>query len=225
MNSADILSVIFSFLADDEDANSLLSCRLVCKKMQNVIDKYRYMGETFINTPFMKIAKLVNSKTGLSQFRASLLDLLLVQTQISPILSDTHRTIRFLQLTMVGVANVNIENALDRLIPDSTKLGNDQSYEPSPVLANHVITCINKWLHKWYVLDLSTTRTVQNPDNLQNLQQIEKSLDELFRLLVKYKILSDKLDWESDYNYYALNDSNNLELLLNKLKVIYQVTA
>lgn len=40
MDSSDILSVILGFLVEDEDADSLHACRLVCKKIRGVIDKY-----------------------------------------------------------------------------------------------------------------------------------------------------------------------------------------
>jgi hypothetical protein len=233
MDSSDILSVIMDFLVEDEDADSLHSCRLVCRKFKNVIDKY---PSKYANMPFMKIAKLINSDIGITTFRKSLLDLLLVQTAISPIIGDTWGLIRFLQ---ISDRHVNMENALDRLVPDSTKLGNDHSYEPTQELFIHVLISYMAWLNHWYLwnsannLPLTTLNDMFANLNTKDYWLIlEEKLDELFRLLAKYKFQGDssKLDWEIDYDYYSLYSTcnetypNKIELLLNKLKIIYQMT-
>lgn len=234
MDSADVLSVIMGFLVEDEDADSLRACRLVCKKIQGVIDKY----PNKYNTSFMKIAKLVDSDHGMQRFRESLLNLLLVQTKISPIIGDTWSLIRFMRITD---KRVDMENVLDRLVPDSTKLGNEQSYEPTPELFVQVLLSYMAWLTMWYSWDPATHLSVDNLKEMATLSAekardywliLEEKLNELFRLLAKYKFPgdSDRVDWEIDYDNYSLyaarNDMypNKMELLLNKLKVIYQMT-
>lgn len=232
MNSSDVISVIMDFLAKDEDAYTLLNCRLVCKKIKTVIDKYQFK----YNTQFMKVAKLVNSIHGLSLFRNSLLNLLLVQTKISPFINDTWSLIRFMH---IKDKRVNMENILNRLIPDNTKLGNNQSYEPTLELFINVIISFMNWLTQWHSwnhkshISIDILTQMYNNDKYQTYWLIlESNLNKLFRLLIKYKFLgnSSKIDWEIDYDYYSLYStqnntySNKIELLLNKLKIIYQIT-
>lgn len=228
MDSADVLSVIFGFLVEDEDADSLRACRLVSKKMCNVIDKY----PNKYNKPFMKIAKLVDNAQAMHQFRESLLNLLLVETEISPIIGDTWKLIRFMS---ISDKHVNMENVLDRLVPDSTKLGNDQSYEPSPELAVKVLSAFMVWITKWYFWDPQSYLHIEvlKAMSQENWLVLEAKLNELFRLLLKYKLQgnSSQIDWEVDYDNYSLYATRNtiyankMELLLNKLKVVYQMTA
>ena len=165
--------------------------------------------------------QLTKNSSLLQNFQTSILDLLLRDTQISPMIEDTWKLIRFLK--RIGEP-VTMGNCLDRSIPDNSKTGNGLTYDPDDKqMIDHVQQCIVNWLWKWcYSEDLR--------DNIFEWNEIEDETNKFFKELSKYT-LNEKTSELSEryYSFDLFNKDNNangskITLYLNKLKIIYQLT-
>jgi len=212
MDHHDILFVIYEILAENEDAESLINCSCVNKLMNRTFNAYsKYKG-----LPSVRIFKLANSN--MVRFKTELLSLLLVETQISPMIGETWSLVKYLRRTD---NNVTMGTCLDRLIPDNTPSGNDMNYKPG-VLEDDLILLFVEWLEFYF-----------GKVGYEWLD-MESSLDEFYRLLFKFKssrmTVQQKNDWIVTYDNYSLYSAQNIAnphkmtLYLNKLKTIYQMS-
>jgi len=152
------------------------------------------------------------------RFKNELLSLLLVETQISPMIGETWSLVKYLRRTD---NNVTMGTCLDRLIPDNTPSGNDMNYKPG-VLEDDLILLFVEWLEFYF-----------GKVGYEWLD-MESSLDEFYRLLFKFKssrmTVQQKNDWIVTYDNYSLYSAQNIAnphkmtLYLNKLKTIYQMS-
>jgi hypothetical protein len=223
MDCHDILFIVFDILADSEDVKSLVNCSNVNKLMNRT---YKAYGK-YEKLKSIKIYKLIISTHGLDIFKRELLELILVKTQISPMLSDIFSLVRFMRMTD---KNVNLNDCLDRLIPNNLIDGNDMSYKPGelmPYLLSEFVSWLDKWAHPNKKIDID----LENLDEVWRI--LEEPLDDLYRLMFKFKCedmtIDKQNDWYVVYDNFSLYSSQNIEneekmtLYLNKLKVIYQL--
>lgn len=230
MDNHDILFVIFDILAADEDAQSLVNCSNVNKLMYRTYRSY----SKYTKLPCVRIYKIVVSPS-IDRFKRELLELILVKTQISPMISDIYNLVRFLRMTD---HNVNMNGCLDRLIPDNLEgTGNDMDYKPGALLPSLIASFV-EWLNRWscnnVIIRVSVPDDVGLPDIPEEAwRMLEEPLDEFYRLafMAKAPMLTD--DEKNDkhvafrsYDLYSRSNSENNEkmtLYLNKLKTVYQL--
>lgn len=229
MDIADILYLIFDAIASGEDAKSLLNLASVNKLSWKVFTTY---PNKYLRLPSLRVYKLSISNDGLASLKKDLLDLILVKTQITPMIGDIWSLVRFLRITD---PSINMGNALDRLVPDNTLTrGNEMSYKPGQLLPC-IMSAIVIWLSRWF----GFLNTLDSFDNITEVsiniwKQLEYALDKFYRTLLRYWLESHDVsrnDWEVDYDNYALFSKQNNEnpekmtLYLNKLKTVYQLIA
>jgi len=218
MDHHDILFVIYDILAENEDAESLINCSSVNKLMNRTFNSY----SKYKRLSSVKIFKLVSSD--MVKFKTDLLTLLLVETQISPMIGETLSLVKYLRRTD---NDITMGTCLDRLIPDNTPSGNDMNYKPG-VLEDDLILLFVEWLELYSVFDTEVFK------EKFNWLDMESSLDEFYRFLFKFKssrmTVQQKNDWIVTYDNYSLYSAQNIDnphkmtLYLNKLKTIYQMS-
>jgi len=228
MNVPDILYLIFDTIASQEDAKSLLNLASVDKLSRRIFLAY---PNKYLPLPSLRVYKLSTNLEGLSILKKDLLDLILVKTRISPMIGDIWSLVKFLRITD---PNMNMGNALDRLVPDNTLTrGNDMSFKPGqllPCIMSTIVMLLRKWAN------FSKTYTFGNTEVLIDIwKELETSLDAFYYMLLRYWLEVhpniSKNDWEVDYDNYSLYSKRNLNnpekitLYLNKLKTIYQLVA
>ncbi len=209
MNVTDIIFLVIEKINETQDAQTIVACAGVNRQWNRVVKRH------FLDNQWMWVYQLTRNPTTLKNFQNSILDLLLRETQISPIVEDTWRLIRFLK--RIGDP-VTMGKCLDRSIPNNSKTGNGLTYAPDDAqLIPHVQRRIQRWL--W--------RDAYS-NNLPSFDwgEIEEETDMFFNCLNKYS----KESWEEKYHNFDLfslennpNDSK-ITLYLNKLKIIYQMT-
>lgn len=212
MNVTDIIFLVIEKINETQDAKTIVACAGVNRRWNRVVKQYR---KKFLDNQWMWVYQLTQNPSTLKNFQTSILDLLLRETQISPIVEDTWRLIRFLK--RVGDP-VTMGKCLDRSIPNNSKTGNGLTYAPDDArLIPHVQRQIQRWLWRnAYSEDLHTF----------DWSEIEEETDKFFNCLNQYS----NGNWEEQYHNFDLfspeNDANGskITLYLNKLKIIYQLT-
>ena len=216
MNVSDIIYSVVSKLSEVQDADSIVACAQVNRQWHRVVNSYPYK---FFNYQWMWVYQLTKNPASLQNFQTSILDLLLRETEISPMVEDTWKLIRFLK--RVGEP-VTMGLCLDRSIPNNSKTGNGLTYDPNDQrIVGHVHQCIQNWLYKWaYGNDLRQTTF--------EWTEVEEETNKIFDMILSY--VDDEERWKEDYHNFDLfseeNNANNskITLYLNKLKIIYQLT-
>jgi hypothetical protein len=210
MNVTDIIFLVIEKINETQDAKTIVACAGVNRQWNRVVKRH------FLDNQWMWVYQLTKNPATLKNFQTSILDLLLRETQISPIVEDTWRLIRFLK--RVGDP-VTMGKCLDRSIPNNSKTGNGLTYAPDNArLVPHVQQCIRRWLWQW-----AYGEEMQAFD----WSEIEDETDKFFNCLNKY---FENQNWGEQYHNFDLyspeNDANGskITLYLNKLKIIYQMT-
>jgi hypothetical protein len=213
MNVTDIIFSIIEKISEDQDAKTIISCAGVNRQWNNVVNKYH---RKFFDNQWMWVYQLTKNPRTMQNFQTSILNLLLRETQISPIVEDTWKLIRFLK--RVGEP-VTMGLCLDRSIPNNSKTGNGFTYDPDDTrLLTHVQQCIVNWLwQSGYCEDLR--------DRSFEWSEVETETDKLFDLMSAHFPSHQDLY----HNFDLFSDENNengskISLYLNKLKIIYQIT-
>lgn len=212
MNVTDIIFLVIEKINETQDAKTIVACAGVNRQWNRVVKLYR---KKFLDNQWMWVYQLTQNPSTLKNFQTGILDLLLRETQISPMVEDTWRLIRFLK--RVGDP-VTMGKCLDRSIPNNSKTGNGLTYDPDDArLVPHVQRQIQRWLWKW-------TYGIEQP--VFDWGEIEDETDKFFDCLNAY--FEDS--WEERYHNFDLfspeNNANGskITLYLNKLKIIYQMT-
>jgi len=224
----DILYILYNILATEEDAQSMLNLSYVNKLSNRV---FRLYPNKYLCLQSIQICKLAQSQSGLDILKKELLDLILVSTNISPMVTEIQCLIRFMHMTN---PNINMSNALDRLIPDNTKTGNDMTYDPGNELIL-VLLAFSTFLSKWTYQPINFQIPLDHFMTTNEWTLLETYLDKFWQLLFVYisnhrNFDSETFeDWYVTYDHYSLysipneNNSEKITLYLNKLKVIYQL--
>lgn len=216
MNVTDIIFSVIKVVSQNQDAKSLIACSQVNKHWNRVIKKHR---KRFFGHQWMWAYQLNKNSSLLKNFQTSILDLLLRETQISPMIEDTWKLIRFLK--RVGEP-VTMGLCLDRSIPNNSKTGNGLTYDPDDKqLIEYVQQCIVNWLWKWcYTKDLRM--------DLFEWDEVEEETDKFFEYFSRHS--GDKTaEFSEQYHSFDLFNEDNkangskITLYLNKLKIIYQL--
>ena len=209
MNVTDIIFLVIEKINEIQDAKTIVACAGVNRQWNRVVKRH------FLDNQWMWVYQLTKNPATLKNFQTGILNLLLRETQISPMVEDTWRLIRFLK--RVGDP-VTMGKCLDRSIPNNSKTGNGLTYDPDDArLVPHVQQCIQQWLWRWaYGEELPAF----------DWSEIEEETDKFFTCLNAY--FEDS--WEEQYHNFDLyspeNNANGskITLYLNKLKIIYQMT-
>lgn len=224
----DILYILYDILAADEDAQSMINLSYVNKLSNRV---FRLYPNKYLNLQSVQICKLAQSQMGLDILKKEMLDLLLVDTNISPMISEIQCLVRFMRMTN---PTVNMSNALDRLIPDNTKTGNDMTYDPGNQLIL-ILLAFSAFLSKWTYQPIEFKVPLDHIMTINEWTLLETYLDNFWRLLFIYTANHHNFDsetvedWYVTYDHYSLysipneNNSEKMTLYLNKLKVICQL--
>lgn len=222
----DILYVLYDILANDEDAQSMINLSHVNKLFNRV---FRLYPTKYLKLQSIQICKLSQSQAGLDLLKKELLYLILVDTQISPMITEIQSLVRFMSMTN---PTINMGNALDRLIPDNTKTGNDMTYSPGNDLVL-ILIAIAAFLSKWTYQPINFVVPLDHIMTSKEWTLLETYLDKFWQLLFIYicrNFDSETLeDWYVTYDHYSLYSKPNMinnekmTLYLNKLKVIYQL--
>jgi len=212
MDYTDVICTVLDIFAKDQDAPTIVNCSAINAHWNNVVN---YYPSKYLNNQWMWAYQLTRNRDSLKNFQTSILDLLLKDTQISPMIEDTWALIRFLQKTGEPVT---MGLCLDRSIPNNSKTGNGLIYETDdPRIMEHVKHAILQWLWHWgYAKDLR--------EESFDWELVEDETDKLYMYLnrhVEHDIDYHNFDLFSDENF--ANESK-ITLYLNKLKILYQIS-
>jgi len=224
----DILYLLYDILATEEDAQSMINLSYVNKLSNRV---FRLYPNKYLKLQPIQICKLARSQLGLDILKKELLNFILVDTHISPMITEIQCLVRFMRMTNPAI---DMANALDRLIPDNTKTGNDMTYDPGNELIL-ILLAIAAFLSKWTYQPINFQLPLDHIMTINEWTLLETYLDTFWRLLFLYIANHRNFDtetvedWYVTYDHYSLYSKSNvinnekMTLYLNKLKVIYQL--